>query len=271
MPDKPGAEARRHSRRKAEGYTLVAYRTQAMSATRPRRNIGEAVLDISAGGVRLRVAEAVERGTSVTIEIKDLASGEVLHARGDVRWTESKELEGKAAYFIGVQFAEIFTPIAKRDRFFYGGGALAAKPAAATVKPLPAPEPAAPEPRRAERFQVDDYVVTAFRAGLLSTVGLRKNLATEVVDLSKSGAQIVCREKLAAGSKIQFALHLNKFGDTFESEAEVVWVKEGESPEGTVYFTGIAFGAMTPAKQRQVDYMMSWFTSYQRRHKQANW
>jgi hypothetical protein len=145
-----------------------------------------------------------------------------------------------------------------------------------TVRPAPGQTTTMQQPiaaastsdgRRAERFQVDDYVVTVFRAGLLSSVGIRKNLATEVVDLSRSGAQIVMVEKMTVGSKISFTLHLNKFADTFESEAEVVWVKEGPTPDGVGWFTGINFTSITAEKRKLIDYMMSWFTSYQAKYK----
>ena len=277
---KKGAELRRHARRNIAGFTLLAYKTQAASAHRPRRNIGEAVLDISAGGGRLRLTEAVFKGDSVTIEIKELATGDSFHARGDVRWTETKEVEGKKGHFCGLQFVEVFTPIVKREKFFLGNTAiLSAKPATATqiaqkpgatvVNPagaLPAAA-AGPDGRKAERFQVDDYTLTVFRTGLLSSVGIRKNLATEVVDLSRSGAQIVCTEKIPMGSKVSFTLHLNKFADTFESESEVVWIKEGPAPDGIVFFTGVTFTSISPEKRKLIDYMMSWFTSYQAKYK----
>jgi c-di-GMP-binding flagellar brake protein YcgR len=280
---KKGAELRRHMRRNMSGFTLVAYKTQAASAYRPRRNIGDGVLDISAGGLRLRLTESVFKGDSITIEIKELTTGDVFHARGDVRWTETKETDGKKQFFCGIQFVEIFTPIAKREKFFLGQTAvLAAKPATptqmaqrptgttltgATAAAAAPAAPSAADGRKAERFQVDDYTLTVFRTGLLSSVGIRKNLATEVVDLSRSGAQIVCVEKLPMGGKISFTLHLNKFADTFESEAEVVWIKEGPSPDGIVYFTGVTFTSISPEKRKLIDYMMSWFTSYQAKYK----
>lgn len=275
-----GAEGRRHSRRVPEGFTLTLYRKSASAAHQVRKNIGEALLDISAGGARLRVSEAVVKGTPVSLELKELSTNDIFHARGEVRWVEMRVVDGKPQHFIGVQFVEVFTPLAKREKFFYGKTTLEARPereagtsvtgtnVIPSTKILATPQLAQPGDRKAERFQVDDYVVTAFRAGLLSSVGLRKNLATEVVDLSRTGAQIACRELIPIGSRITFTLHLNKFADTFETEAEVVWVKEGPSPTGTVYFTGITFGEMGKEKRRLVDYMMSWFTSYQHKYRQ---
>ncbi len=272
MPE--AKEVRKHPRRQTDGMTLTAYRTQPMAAYKPRRNIGAAILDISAGGCRLRITEQVESGASLTIELRELSTGDLFHAHGTVRWIEPKE----TAWLAGVQFVEIFTPLAKRDKFFLGKAALHATPARepgagsyAQVAPrTPAQGTAAAASSAAARFKVDDYVVTAFRTGLLSSVGLRKNLATAVVDLSRTGVQVVCVEKLPTGTRVAFMLHLNKFADTFETESEVVWVKEGKEGGETVWFTGLQFGPMAPAKQKLVDYMMSWFTSYQAKYRQEH-
>ncbi len=281
-----GAEGRRHSRRSTAGFSLVAYKTQASSAYARRKNIGEAVLDISAGGLRLRISEPLIKGDSVTIEIKELATGDVFHARGDVRWTDLREADGKKEYFCGLQFVEIFTAMGKREKFFYGNpGILQAKPAsdsATQLKSVKAAIPGQPttnmtqpiaaavsDGRKSERFQIDDYTVNVFRSGLLSSVGLRKNLVSDVIDVSRGGAMMICMEKITVGSKLAFTLHLNKFADTFESEAEVVWVKEGPTPDGFGFFTGVQFVSLSPEKRKLIDYMMSWFTSYQAKYKVA--
>jgi hypothetical protein len=285
-----GADGRRHSRRPIAGFSLVSYKTQAASAYARRKNIGEAVLDISAGGLRLRVSEPLLKGDSVTIEIKELATGDVFHARGDVRWAETREENGKPCYFCGLQFVEIFTAIGKREKFFYGNpGVLQARPVAnsntqirdakTSVNPMgmgPVTtnmhQPVAAveaDGRRSERFQIDDYVVNVFRTGLLSSVGLRKNLATDVIDIGRGGACAICIEKLTVGTKVAFTLHLNKFADTFEGEAEVIWVKEGMMSDGLGFFTGLQFIALSPERRKLIDYMMSWFTSYQAKYKAA--
>jgi hypothetical protein len=67
---------------------------------------------------------------------------------------------------------------------------------------------------------------------------------------------------------VAFTLHLNKFADTFETEAEVIWTKEGR--DGSVFYTGLQFGDLPPSKAKLVDYMMSWFTSYQAKYRQEH-
>ncbi|MBI2933407.1 MAG: PilZ domain-containing protein [Planctomycetes bacterium] len=261
-------DARKHPRRNTDGMTLTCYRTKATAGYRPRKNIGEAILDISAGGCRIRLSEAVESGASVTIELRETATGDLFHAYGAVRWVDAVPGEEKSACLAGVQFQEIFTPLSKRDKFLHGRVALQARPALWDSGSKGAPAKVAP-PGPAARFKVDDYTVRAFRAGLLSTVGLRKNLAVSVVDMSRTGAQLVCTEKLASGMRILFTLHLNKFADTLQTDAEVIWVREDHDGGGTpVYYTGVQFGPMAPAKQKLVDYMMSWFTSYQAKYRQ---
>src|SRR5262245_30724773 len=172
---KKGAEGRRYARRSVEGFSLTVYRKLASAAHAVRKNVGEAILDISAGGIRLRVTEPLEKGAVVSVEIKELATNEIFDARGEVRWAEVKVDDGKPQHMIGVQFVEIFTPLAKREKFFHGKGAvLGPKPSSEpgnsmtqvnvipATKILQTPGVALPGDRKASRFQVDDYVVTAF-------------------------------------------------------------------------------------------------------------
>jgi c-di-GMP-binding flagellar brake protein YcgR len=264
MSDKK--EARRHARRRAEGMTLTCYRTAPVAVYLPRRNVGEAVLDISEGGCRMRLREHVEIGASITLELRETATGDVFHAHGSVKWIDPPDAGVRATFTAGVEFVDIFTPASKRGKFLLGQAALAAVPAKDAT-----PKPARVAPAPAARFKVDDYVVTLYRAGLLSSVGIRrKNLATAVVDLSRTGAQIAASERLPIGTRVAFTLHLNKFADTFETEAEVIWTKEGREGQAAVVFTGLQFASLAGGKQKLLDYMMSWFTSYQAKYRQEH-
>lgn len=273
-----GKEARRHPRRPTQGLNIICYRTETMARYKPRQNIGKAILDISQGGCRVALAERVEPGMQLTIELKDAGTGDVFHAHGTVCWVSDAKPGEPFACSAGIQFVEIYTSLAKREKFFQGRGtrpteAAAAAGSSTSVRP-PAPADAGPtdlapgQLQRSTRFHVDDYAVTVTRSGLLGSVGLRKNVATMVVDLSRTGAQVLCTEKMPPGTKVSFMIHLNKFADTFETEAEVVWTKEYTDERGPQYSTGLKFSAVSATRQRLLDYMMSWFTSYQHRYRQ---
>src|SRR2546427_10600730 len=92
---KKGAEGRRYARSPVEGFSLTVYRKTAAAAHAVRKNIGEALLDISAGGCRLRVSEPVTEGTALSIEIKELATGEIFHARAEVKRPGTETACGK--------------------------------------------------------------------------------------------------------------------------------------------------------------------------------
>lgn len=265
-----GAEGRRHSRREAGGFTITCYRAEEGRSLRGRKNFGVAVLDISAGGARLGVTEPLAGGIVLTVEIRETATGELFHARATVRWCDSKTVGGVERHTIGVKWDEIFTAVGKRDRFFYGkdGAAKAMDlrdrlPSERMPAPVETSKP--PMPQGEVRFQVDDYEVKVTRTGLFAS---RRNLARTVASLSNDGAQVECGEKLAVGTKVRFALLLNKFADTFEAPAEVVWSKEPAGGGG--HLTGLVFGKVNPAQRRLLEYMMSWFTSYQAKYRQSH-
>ncbi|MBI4566083.1 MAG: PilZ domain-containing protein [Planctomycetes bacterium] len=281
---KHGFEARRNPRRKVEGYVLGCYRSTDLSGvSRLRHNIGLDILDIGAGGARLRLSEPVERSTSLTLQIKESGTEELFHAVGDVTWVEAGHSTGRPTWTVGVQFDEIFTPLAKRDRFFFGKGAesrtapppakteTVARPAEKNRTPgdranvEPPKTPVGPSGRKAERFQIDDHKVTVTRAGPFWSLGRKRNLAVGVVNLSMTGAQIQCVEELKPGTQIQFSLHLTKFADTFQAEGTVVrtWKKP------PAWYAGIRFELVEARQQKLLDYMASWFTSHQARFRKS--
>src|SRR5258706_1816205 len=101
MPDTKkgkGAEGRRHARSDVQGFTLIVYRKAASSAHQVRKNIGEQLLDISTGGARIKVTEALPKGAPVSIEIKEVATNEIFHARGEVRSVEMKVVDGQTQH-----------------------------------------------------------------------------------------------------------------------------------------------------------------------------
>lgn len=93
----------------------------------------------------------------------------------------------------------------------------------------------------------------------------KKNLAVRVVNMSAAGAQVESVEELPVGEKIVFSLHLTKFADTLEAEGMVVRVWKSSNLDGQTWYAGIKFGEMGPAQKKLLNYMTSWFTSFQSR------
>jgi len=241
----PANDPRRvHPRRMIPGMDLFCYRASASVTPQMRQNIGEEVLDISPGGARLRLSQSVLKGDTITVEIRDRRSQESFRARGQIRWSASRP--GASAHFAGIQFSEVYTPVGQREKFTLGTGG----------KPLEDIVLRPAEKRAALRFQVDDYVVTCVRQGSLSSEGLKRNLARNVVDLSRTGVQISVTEPLDPGTLVRLTLHLNQFADALEAPGEVRWTR----PDGAHYRSGVRFVNLSEDRKKMIDFMTKWFT-----------
>ncbi len=253
---------RMYPRRSIAGVEITCYRSAAGPTPRPRRNIGQEILDISQGGARLRVLEPLDKGENLTIELKDHGSGESFRARGEIRWCASTVTAKGQLHDVGLQFSEVYTPVGRREKFTLGPRMTVA----AGDKGRGAKDHI--EKRVAPRFVVDDYIVTCLRQGPLSSLGLKKNLARQVVDLSRKGVQLVVTDQLQPGVLVQFTLHLNKFADTLETGAEVRWCRP-DSASGA-FLAGIQFLSLPEDKRKMIDFMMGWFTSYQHKYRKEH-
>jgi c-di-GMP-binding flagellar brake protein YcgR len=244
----PETDPRRaHPRRVIADVGLYCYRAVSSVIPQIRQNIGEAILDISPGGARLKLTQPLAKGETVTVELKDPRSGESFRARGQIRWSASRAGNGSGGHFVGVQFSEVYTPVGQREKFTLG----------AIVRPPElAAAPRAVEKRVALRFPVDDYVVTCVRQGTLSAEGLKRNLARNVVDVSRTGVQLSVTEPLDAGTLVRFTLHLNQFADALEASGEVRWSR----PDGAYYRAGLRFVNLSEDRKKMIDFMTKWFT-----------
>lgn len=238
-------ESRRaHPRRVLAGVDLVCYRTAPGPEPQVRRNIGQELVDISPGGARVRVTEPVPGGERVTLELRDRASGETFRARGEVRWCASRRAGVASGHTVGLQFLEVYTPVGRRERFTVGA---AGDPDAGV---------ASAEKRAAQRFTVRDYIVTVLRQGVLASEGLKRNIARQVLDLSRVGAQILVSEPLEPGTLVRFALHFNALSDSLESSGEIRWCR----PDGSMcYRAGLRFVNLPEDRRRMIDFLRKYF------------
>jgi PilZ domain-containing protein len=233
-------------RRAIAGVDLFCYKASASVTPQLRQNIGQEILDISPGGARLRLSQSVLKGDTITVELKDHRSGESFRARGQVRWSASKAGNGGGTY-AGLQFSEVYTPVGQREKFTLGAVPRLSEPDI-VLRPT--------EKRASLRFPVDDYVVTCVRQGTLSGEGLKRNLARNVIDVSRTGVQISVTEPLDPGTLVRFTLHLNTFADALEAAGEVRWSR----PDGMHYRTGLRFVNLSEDRKKMIDFVTKWFT-----------
>jgi c-di-GMP-binding flagellar brake protein YcgR len=247
---------RAYPRRIIAGVDLFCHRVSQSPIPQPRANIGQEIVDISAGGVRLRLTEPVAQGERLSVELKDRRSGESFRARGEVRWAAARRTAPASSYYAGIQFSEVYTPVGQREKFTVG------------TLPLPGGEEVVLKPsekRQASRFQVDDYMVTLLRQGTLASEGLKRNLARQILDLSRTGVQLLLSESLDAGCLVRFTLHMNSLGDALETGAEVRWCRPAPEVAGSNYKAGLRFVNLSDDRRKKIDFLYKWFSQRQKK------
>jgi hypothetical protein len=246
MTGTTGSDPRRtHPRRQAKNLELFCYRAAASLVPQQRVNIGEALLDISAGGARVRVREPLARGDSVTLELRDRSSGEAFRARGEVRWCASSN--GSAC--VGLQFREHYSPVESREYFATG---VRSAPADIVLRP--------PEKRKAERFTVREVTATLTWSGTVAQQGLKRNLLRELGDLSVSGMRGTVVESLEPGALLQFTLSLDTMPDTFDALAAVRWCRPDLRTAGESFLCGLQFLNIGDDRRKKLEFLRKWFS-----------
>ena len=248
----PDPDTRRaFPRRPLRNVEMFCYRASPSATPQMRRNIGAEILDISKGGARVRVSESVGRGETVTLELRDRASGESFRARGEVRWSSTAGLGS----LLGVQFSEHYTPVGDREAFT-GGAPVRIPTSDDPLEIVLAPQ----EKRKSERFALKDYTVTLYRQGSLANQGLKRNLGRTILDISLTGSAIEVTENLEPGALVQFTLHLSALSDSLDALAAVRWCRPDPSIAGSSWRAGLQFLNLGDAQRKKIDFMRKWFT-----------
>ncbi len=250
---------RAHSRSKISGVDVFCYRAALSTVPRIRKNIGVEVLDISPGGARIEVNESLKEGETVTVEVKDYATGESFRAQGEVRWAGMRKGPAGTVHYLGLQFRDIYTPVDRRERFTGAGRDEAASqtPRASLVRP----SSGGSEKRVASRFILDDYVVTCIRPQGLSPGGLKRNSARQLLDLSLTGAQLSVFEMIEPSETVSFTLHVQKFSESLQIPSRVRWCRPESNVAGGYYLVGLQFTHLTPDVKKKIEFFRKWFSS----------
>jgi Tfp pilus assembly protein PilZ len=250
MMSTPSVDPRRsHPRRAAAGLELFCYRAAASVVPQQRSNLGVELLDIAAGGARVKVRELLSRGEAVTLELRDRTSGEAFRARGEVRWAAQSD----GTLSVGVQFREHYSTVELREYFATGR-----RPAPADIVLRP------PEKRKAERFKVREAVATLMRQGTLSPQGLKRNLLRELGDLSLSGLRATVVESLEPGALVQFTLSLATLPETLDVLGAVRWCKPDHGTAGDSFLCGVQFINPTEDRRKKIDFLRKGFSKPRR-------
>ncbi len=255
VPPMRGQMARRRPRRSARGLTLNCMRRPLAPAySGSLRNIAVELQDVSWGGIRFVASEPVQASGPLNLQIREEATGDVLHARGEVAWVRTQKVADREVHLVGVKFDQILTDRAKCGKFF----GEVAKPEPPAADPPAAKPP--PKRRAGDRFPITDCDVVLERDHRFRQGEKPGNLAAGLLDLSRSGAQVVCTEALGRGDRVRLTVILKKFQDTFTTEAETVWVRRYRFDDGRSWKVGLSFGTLANSQERKVESLERWFS-----------
>ena len=249
-------DKRRRPRHAGAGLVLICTHvseTRGLTGIRP--NLAVELRNLGWGGLQFTSREELRPTCPLSIQIKDPSTGAIFHARGHVRWCDIRVDGDVKTHVVGVMFDEIFTSQATCARFFQG-------PEPRTARRLVEPGKGVPRSRRRhERYPVDDCFVSVTRDAPLGAVVKPVNRAVQLVDLSLTGAQVICADQIDPGTRVRFILRMGRFSDLLQAGAEVVWIRKSAAPGWWAWATGLHFKQLDPSAQKLLDYMIAWLKS----------
>jgi hypothetical protein len=192
-------------------------------------------------------AELPTDAIPLEIRIRENSTGTLLHARGVVIWVQNRHEDGREVYDVGVKFKEVLAPPETCSRFL-DAMSLDAASASTTIRR-----------RRMDRFGIGDEDVVLELDARFRSAPNPGNLALGLVDLSRTGAQVACREPLMPGDRVRLTVHLRSFGEDFTAEATAVWVRQRNSVGGASWRAGLSFCRLAPAQERLLLTFERWF------------
>ena len=249
LPPHRPKESRQRPRRVASGLSLTCTRAQTTQfAAAAARNLAVAMKDVGWGGLRFTAVEPPADPGPLEIRIKEEATGTMLHARGVVVWVKPRREDGRVVHDVGVRFQEVLAPAETCSRFF---DAASSDPTvgATTLRR-----------RRMDRFGIAEGDVVLEYDSRFRPAPLPGNLALGLIDLSRTGAQVACREALKPGDRVRLTVQLRSFGDVFAAEAKAVWVRPPAAPGSTSWHAGLSFCGLNQAQERRLQTFERWFS-----------
>lgn len=126
-------------------------------------------------------------------------------------------------------------------------------------------EKAFEEKRKHKRFKLDNYSVECARKSILTAIGLKKNIAHELFDISGGGARLVVGEHLPLDTRVSVRVDLHQFNDSIETTGKIAWIRN-VAPTGAgtkTYQVGVRFDDPESKEAKKIDYMKTWFLSPQ--------
>jgi hypothetical protein len=213
-------------------------------------NFASHLVDVGLGGMCILSVGRLRDGVRMNVDIFFPQHQGGLKAIAKVKWSREIDYRGKTLFMTGLEFV---------GRPEFTGRALDAVRGRehrieTTVRM------ARFERRRHERHRVAIAEITCMPSGLLASLGLARNPARSLIDLSRSGAQVSVNKPLETGEYVRVRIRIPRVGDILTMTGRVQWCHaDSRAPKKDRWVVGIAFRDV-PAKSREIlDGLRQWF------------
>jgi hypothetical protein len=226
---------RRKSFRVKPDAGFVCTLTSSDLAGRPGggHNLAQRLLDVSSGGACLVTVGRLRDRVPLILDIHVPQALARFKARASVRWSETLERRGRTAHVAGLRIERVLESYG--DRLSFLGG-----------RRDPAPPPPVEPQRRFKRFYPKDARVSCEPLGLAQLLGIRREVALHLKDLSQGGAQVVCSRRLAPGRRVNLRLEIPAARTALSAEAQVRWCRRDTLSLESRWNAGLIFKRMSP-------------------------
>ena len=236
-----GHERRKHKRIRADKSYFIGCKSSDPGAGFADPNLAIKLLDLSARGACFVSRSRLKNGLRVQVLIVQPGAGTRSSVDATVRWSESLERDAKVAHVTGVEF----------DRPVPGLG-LPEEPSRPAKRPPPLRNGVDPR-RHHKRFKpANTSIVCMPKEGLMRKLGFKPNTAQALLDLSLSGAQVLCDRKLELREVYDLEIVLGDGKTTINTEGTVCWCRRDTLSLKPRWNVGLRFGRLDEDAKRNL-------------------
>lgn len=180
------------------------------------RNLAAHLVDVCLGGACILSPEALPAGARLEFEVHFSQYQGGLKAPAVVKWSRGADHSGRRLYLTGLAFS--------RAPELTGRGldsVLGQKPSGVATRILHGRA----NRRKSSRVHPGASKIVCVPAGLLAGLGLARNTAKSLVDLSQRGARFSSRALMAPGQRVMLKVRIPSLGDLIEVAGRVRWCR----------------------------------------------
>ncbi|GEM_PF-2380530 len=243
-------DKRRYRRVAYKGAKILCYSPEEARGAHPY-NFATHLVDVSPVGACILSVGRLRPKVHMIVDIFFTQHQGGFRVPALVRWSKEVEHRGQALFMTGLEF------LSKPD---YSGRALDAVLGHEPPGPETKMRSARENRRRVARVRVDVAEIVCVPSGLLAGLGMRRNLARSLLDLSQHGARFVSRRILSPGRLVKLSLRIPRLGDVFKIVGRVRWCRpDPTSGRGERHIVGVEFEEVPEKHRALLHGLDQWF------------